>query len=73
MSQVQEWMTKYDKDIEEMDLKIQVKRNEYDLELIKRVNFEEMVSFTSQFNYYDVSWIVYSLAIHDVGVYELLQ
>lgn len=41
-------MTKYDNDIEEIDLKIQVKRNEYELALEKRVNIENKVSFIYQ-------------------------
>ncbi|XP_026315098.1 dynein regulatory complex protein 9-like [Hyposmocoma kahamanoa] len=41
IDQVQTWMEKYDVDIEEMDLKIQVKKNEYELEREKRMNIEE--------------------------------
>lgn len=78
MTQVQTWMMKYDEDIEEMDLKIQVKKNEYELELEKRISIEETVSFTYRFNYYDAirpeTFPRFStLAIHDVGVHNLLQ
>lgn len=45
MNKIQTWMEKYEKDTENVDLKIQIKRNEYMDRLNTRINLEETVSF----------------------------
>ncbi|CAG9789096.1 unnamed protein product [Diatraea saccharalis] len=43
LAKVDSWMSKYDKDIEAMDLKIQIMKNNYDMMLEKRKNLEKTV------------------------------
>lgn len=49
MNKIQVWMEKYEKDSETIDLKIQVKRNEYMDKLKTRIHLEETVSFIIRF------------------------
>lgn len=42
-TEVEQWMSKYDKDMEQIDLKIQLKKNDYENMLDKRVEHEETV------------------------------
>ncbi|CAH0728101.1 unnamed protein product, partial [Brenthis ino] len=41
LEKVEEWMSKYDKDMENMDLKIQLKRNEYEHTYDRRLELEQ--------------------------------
>ncbi|XP_034834223.2 dynein regulatory complex protein 9-like, partial [Maniola hyperantus] len=43
LEKIEQWMDKYDKDMEELDLKIQFKKNDYQNMLDKRVNLEETI------------------------------
>ncbi|CAG9565230.1 unnamed protein product [Danaus chrysippus] len=43
LEKVEEWMAKYDKDMENIDLKIQIKKNEYYDMLDKRIHLEETI------------------------------
>ncbi|KAI8425331.1 hypothetical protein MSG28_007103 [Choristoneura fumiferana] len=43
LEKVEEWMNKYDKDMEKIDLKIQIKKNDYQNAYDKRVGLEETI------------------------------
>lgn len=43
LEKVDNWMNKYDKDMENIDLKIQIKKNDYQNMLDKRIRLEETV------------------------------
>ncbi|CAG9789097.1 unnamed protein product [Diatraea saccharalis] len=43
LQKVEDWMNKYDKDMENIDLKIQIKKNQYQDTFDKRVNLEKTV------------------------------
>ncbi|CAH2253043.1 jg13555 [Pararge aegeria aegeria] len=43
LDKIEHWMNKYDKDMEELDLKIQIKKNDYQNMLDKRINLEETI------------------------------
>lgn len=43
LEKVDNWMNKYDKDMENIDLKIQIKKNDYQNMLDKRIHLEETV------------------------------
>ncbi|CAK1551012.1 unnamed protein product [Leptosia nina] len=43
LQKVEDWMNKYDKDMEHIDLKIQIKKNEYQNEYDRRVGLEETI------------------------------
>ncbi|CAB3246317.1 unnamed protein product [Arctia plantaginis] len=42
LEEVEKWMNKYDKDIESIDLKIQLKKNDYNSQIAKRIEMEEL-------------------------------
>ncbi|XP_045776944.1 dynein regulatory complex protein 9-like [Maniola jurtina] len=43
LEKIEQWMDKYDKDMEELDLKIQIKKNDYQNMLDKRIYLEETI------------------------------
>nr|XP_026496858.1 dynein regulatory complex protein 9-like [Vanessa tameamea] len=43
LEKVDDWMNKYDKDMEKIDLKIQIQKNDYQNMLDKRINLEEKI------------------------------
>ncbi|XP_050354442.1 dynein regulatory complex protein 9-like [Nymphalis io] len=43
LEKIDDWMNKYDKDMENIELKIQLKKNDYQNMLDKRINLEEMI------------------------------
>nr|XP_053613545.1 dynein regulatory complex protein 9-like [Plodia interpunctella] len=43
LAKVENWMDKYDKDMENIDLRIQIKKNDYQNELDRRIELEETI------------------------------
>lgn len=48
LQEVEKWMNKYDTDIESIDLKIQLKKNEYNNQTATRKEMEELVRSSSR-------------------------
>lgn len=48
LQEVEKWMNKYDTDIESIDLKIQLKKNDYNNQRATRKEMEELVSSSSR-------------------------
>lgn len=49
LEKVQDWMKKYDKDMEGIDLKIQLKKNDYDQTYDRRLELENTVNIVKKF------------------------
>lgn len=50
LQKVEDWMNKYDKDMEAIDLKIQIKKNDFQNMLDKRLDLENTVNILFQLN-----------------------
>lgn len=45
LARIEEWMDKFEKDMEQIDLKMQMKKNQYNDMRDKRIRYEETVIY----------------------------
>nr|XP_032521523.1 uncharacterized protein LOC116773212 [Danaus plexippus plexippus] len=67
LEKVDQWMAKYDKDMENIDLKIQIKKNDYYDMLDKRINLEETIEKHDQLM---KEWIEFKVEREKIRAYR---